>query len=77
MTCVGAWNPLTADYSHRLWVIAEPPELARSTLAATVARANETAAASADRSEALRARTEAALARAALAVMDARTRRQP
>ena len=25
MTCAGDWNPLTRDYSDRLWVIAEPP----------------------------------------------------
>jgi len=24
MTCAGDWNPLTGDYSQRLWVIAEP-----------------------------------------------------
>ena len=26
MTCTGIWCPLTGDYSHRVWVIAEPPE---------------------------------------------------
>jgi len=33
MTCSGDWNPITHDYSHRLWVVAEPLELAQSTLA--------------------------------------------
>jgi sortase (surface protein transpeptidase) len=32
MTCAGTWDPIRQDYSHRLWVIAEPPELAQSTL---------------------------------------------
>ncbi|MFN8636064.1 MAG: sortase [Chloroflexota bacterium] len=32
MTCTGEWDPLHHDYSHRLWVVAEPPELAESTL---------------------------------------------
>jgi LPXTG-site transpeptidase (sortase) family protein len=26
MTCAGDWNPLTRDYSERLWVIAEPAD---------------------------------------------------
>jgi LPXTG-site transpeptidase (sortase) family protein len=26
MTCAGTWNPLTRDYSDRLWVIAEPAD---------------------------------------------------
>jgi sortase family protein len=34
MTCAGTWNPLTHDYSHRVWVIAEPPDLAAVTIAA-------------------------------------------
>ena len=34
MTCAGSWNPLTQDYSHRVWVVAEPPELAEATIAA-------------------------------------------
>lgn len=34
MTCAGAWNPLTRDYSHRVWIVAEPPELAEATIAA-------------------------------------------
>src|SRR5207237_239287 len=33
MTCSGVWDPVRRDYSHRLWVIAEPPELASATLA--------------------------------------------
>jgi LPXTG-site transpeptidase (sortase) family protein len=72
MTCTGAWNPVTGDYSHRLWVVAEPPELARATLAATVAQAGQAAATSASPSEAARLRTDAALARAALSLIDAR-----
>jgi LPXTG-site transpeptidase (sortase) family protein len=28
MTCAGTWNPLTRDYSDRLWVIAEPVDAA-------------------------------------------------
>jgi LPXTG-site transpeptidase (sortase) family protein len=71
MTCIGAWNPLTGDYSHRLWVVAEPPDLARATLAATVERASQTAATSADPAEASRARTDAAVARAALSAIQA------
>jgi sortase (surface protein transpeptidase) len=77
MTCTGTWNPLTGDYSHRLWVIAEPPELARATLTATVARATEAAAATASPSEAARARAEATFARAALLLMDNALRRSP
>jgi hypothetical protein len=34
MTCAGTWNPLTRDYSDRLWVVAEPPEAAAATIAA-------------------------------------------
>jgi LPXTG-site transpeptidase (sortase) family protein len=74
MTCIGAWNPLTGDYSHRIWVIAEPPDLARETLAGSVARASQLAATSADPAEAARARTDAALARSALAMLDAKPR---
>jgi LPXTG-site transpeptidase (sortase) family protein len=77
MTCSGIWNPLTSDYSHRLWVIAEPPDLARATLAATVARASQTAATSASPSEAAQARAEAAFARAALALLRADRRNRP
>jgi sortase (surface protein transpeptidase) len=75
MTCVGIWNPLTGDYSERLWVVAEPPDLARATLTATVARASHTAETSASWSEATRARGEALIARAALTLMDAEQRR--
>jgi LPXTG-site transpeptidase (sortase) family protein len=32
MTCAGEWDPINHDYSHRLWVVAEPPELAEKTL---------------------------------------------
>jgi LPXTG-site transpeptidase (sortase) family protein len=32
MTCAGDWDPIGHDYSHRLWVVAEPPELAEATL---------------------------------------------
>lgn len=32
MTCTGAWDPIRLDYSHRLWVIAEPKEQADLTL---------------------------------------------
>jgi LPXTG-site transpeptidase (sortase) family protein len=76
MTCVGGWNMLTGDYSHRLWVVAEPPELARLTLAATIARASQAGATPASPSDALKARTDAVSARAALAVMDAELRRK-
>jgi len=34
MTCAGRWNPLTRDYSDRLWVIAEPAAAAAATIAA-------------------------------------------
>jgi hypothetical protein len=74
MTCIGAWNPLTGDYSHRLWVIAEPPDLARSTLAATVESASRAATTSASPSDAARARADAAAARAALALMQTERR---
>jgi LPXTG-site transpeptidase (sortase) family protein len=75
MTCIGAWNPLTGEYSHRLWVVAEPPDLARATLAATVERASRRAATAADPSEVSRARADAAVARAALSAMQAAARR--
>jgi len=32
MTCAGIWNPITRDYSERLWVIAEAPEAAEATI---------------------------------------------
>jgi LPXTG-site transpeptidase (sortase) family protein len=44
MTCTGTWNPITQDYSHRLWVIAEPPDLARETITANAARAAQATA---------------------------------
>lgn len=44
MTCTGQWNPVTRDYSHRLWVIAEPPELAERTIAANAERAAQATA---------------------------------
>jgi LPXTG-site transpeptidase (sortase) family protein len=36
MTCTGAWDPATLNYSHRLWVVAEPPEAAELTLSGEV-----------------------------------------
>jgi LPXTG-site transpeptidase (sortase) family protein len=75
MTCTGAWNPLTGEYSHRLWVVAEPPDLARATLAATVERASQRAATSAEPSEVSQARADAAVARAALSALQAATPR--
>jgi LPXTG-site transpeptidase (sortase) family protein len=42
MTCTGTWNPLTHDYSHRLWVIAEPPEEAEATIKANAERPTPT-----------------------------------
>ena len=77
MTCTGAWNPITGEYSHRLWVIAEPTDLARATLTAAIARAGEVAATSASPVEAAQARTDAALARVALGIIDARRARRP
>lgn len=32
MTCAGDWDPIHHDYSHRLWVVAEPPEVAEASL---------------------------------------------
>lgn len=32
LTCTGDWDPVRLDYSHRLWVVAEPAELAEATL---------------------------------------------
>jgi sortase (surface protein transpeptidase) len=32
MTCIGDWDPIGLDYSHRFWVVAEPPEIAETTL---------------------------------------------
>jgi hypothetical protein len=34
MTCAGDWNPITRDYSDRLWIIAEPSGSTADTLAA-------------------------------------------
>jgi hypothetical protein len=39
MTCAGTWNPITRDYSERLWIIAEPPEQAVVTIATVSATA--------------------------------------
>jgi sortase (surface protein transpeptidase) len=39
MTCTGRWSVLRQDYSHRLWVIAEPPELAQRSILANAERA--------------------------------------
>jgi LPXTG-site transpeptidase (sortase) family protein len=75
MTCTGIWYPLSNDYSHRLWVIAEPPSIARETLNATVARLQSEAAAASDPREASRLRTDASLARSAVILMDARRSR--
>jgi hypothetical protein len=58
MTCTGQWNILRQDYSHRLWIVAEPPELAQQTIKANAERAAqavreaETAAAERDAHEA-------------------------
>ncbi|HYU18113.1 MAG TPA: sortase [Chloroflexota bacterium] len=41
MTCIGYWNPFTRDYSERVWVIAEPPELAEQTISVNARRAVE------------------------------------
>ena len=32
MTCSGEWDPIGHDYSHRIWVVAEPVEVAEATL---------------------------------------------
>jgi LPXTG-site transpeptidase (sortase) family protein len=45
MTCAGVWNPITRDYSERLWVIAEPPDAAEATIARVSATATAEAAA--------------------------------
>src|SRR5262249_2851091 len=36
MTCIGAWDPLTRDYAERLWVIAEPADVAAAAIASNV-----------------------------------------
>jgi LPXTG-site transpeptidase (sortase) family protein len=43
MTCAGIWNPFTHDYSERLWVVAEPPEQAKETIARVAATATAVA----------------------------------
>jgi sortase (surface protein transpeptidase) len=35
MTCAGDWNPITRDYSDRLWVVAEPADAVQATTAAS------------------------------------------
>ena len=45
MTCAGVWNPFTHDYSERLWVVAEPPDRARVTIAQVAATATARATA--------------------------------
>ena len=65
MTCTGTWNPITQDYSHRLWVVAEPPELAEATIAANAereAQANAEREARANAEREARAAAEAAAA---------------
>ena len=42
MTCTGVWNPLVRDYSERLWVIAEPADLAAQTIASGAAAPRNT-----------------------------------
>jgi sortase (surface protein transpeptidase) len=64
MTCTGRWNVLRQDYSHRLWVIAEPPELAQKTIQANAERAAD-AAREAEEASAARATSEAEIGRAA------------
>lgn len=58
MTCAGLWSVLRQDYSHRLWVVAEPPELAEQTIRANAERAAE-AARQAEAAAAARAAHEA------------------
>ena len=38
MTCSGDWDPLTRNYSERLWITAEPWDLAAQTIVANAAR---------------------------------------
>ena len=45
MTCAGVWNPFTRDYSERLWVVAEPAERAKVTIAQVAATATAQATA--------------------------------
>jgi hypothetical protein len=42
MTCAGIWNPITHDYSKRLWVVAEPPDQAQIRIANSEATATAT-----------------------------------
>jgi hypothetical protein len=58
MTCTGGWSIVRQDYSHRLWVVAEPPELAQQTIRANAERA-AMAAREAEAAAALRATHEA------------------
>lgn len=58
MTCTGTWSIVRQDYSHRLWVVAEPPELAQQTIRANAERA-EAAAREAEAAAAARATHEA------------------
>jgi hypothetical protein len=30
MTCAGQWNPVAQDYADRLWVVAQPPNVAKA-----------------------------------------------
>jgi hypothetical protein len=75
MTCTGAWNPLTGEYSHRLWVIAEPPDAALATLEATIARAANAITTATAPSDVTRFRSEATRARAAHQLVSAIRRR--
>ena len=77
MICTGTWCPLTGDYSHRVWVIAEPPELARETLSATVARASQATVQGVSPADAAQIRADAAFARTALLLMDSKRRTRP
>ncbi|MCC6991329.1 MAG: sortase [Acidobacteria bacterium] len=43
MTCTGQWSILRQDYSHRLWVVAEPADLAQQTIRANAERAAQAA----------------------------------
>jgi Sortase domain len=61
MTCTGGWSIVRQDYSHRLWVVAEPAELAQQTIRANAERA-AMAAREAEAAAALRATHEAAVA---------------
>jgi LPXTG-site transpeptidase (sortase) family protein len=38
MTCAGTWNPITQDYSERLWVIAEPVDAVATPTPAPVSK---------------------------------------